>query len=323
MLLIIGSGKLGSPEWPRVSDGVKDLDIIGKYEDVISFIKRHLHTSVKPTDGGNKIIAKADGVSYQVIEAEIAWSGSVAEEMMQHCLQHNEIFYSREFDTEYMYLTDVQSLQLRMTHRYLKNSPHFHKTMQKIREAREKRIRGLLNRTYDTSSAFPVELMKRREDETYDYSHPKLNVSKENFFAADGVPYVYDHDSIHVSVARWVAGVPAYTKFSSGEVYSSKEKFFNECSQQTRIRAVVEESCVLAIERSLVPFNSISPAAAFSRALEKVCTSITSGWFREFAWEHYDEAVLEFDNNYSKFWDNFQNDVSHGLVSLYNESKMK
>jgi hypothetical protein len=28
-----------------------------------------------------------------------------------------------------------------------------------------------------------------------------------------------------------------------------------------------------------------------NKALDKVCTSITSGWFREFAWQNYDEVV--------------------------------
>ena len=53
---------------------------------------------------------------------------------------------------------------------------------------------------------------------------------------------------------------------------------------------------VLTIERSLVPYpGKKTPEQAYLMALEKVCTSITSGWFREFVWENY-EIASEFAN---------------------------
>jgi hypothetical protein len=61
----------------------------------------------------------------------------------------------------------------------------------------------------------------------------------------------------------------------------------------------------LALERSLVPFDWRSGEDyAFKKALEKVCTSITSGFFREYAWEHY-AAVI---NLYNKLGAGF---ISH------------
>jgi hypothetical protein len=54
---------------------------------------------------------------------------------------------------------------------------------------------------------------------------------------------------------------------------------------------VYEESCVLALERSQIPFPDASPRKSFEYALMKVCTSITSGFFREWAWEHYDDVL--------------------------------
>jgi hypothetical protein len=42
---------------------------------------------------------------------------------------------------------------------------------------------------------------------------------------------------------------------------------------------------------------------SFLKALEKVCTSITSGWWREFAWENYEAALAMHDRNYvDRFW---------------------
>jgi len=72
----------------------------------------------------------------------------------------------------------------------------------------------------------------------------------------------------------------------------SKE-LFDALPLQTRLNGVYEEASVLAIERSLAHHRG-DPNRAFMFALEKVCTSITSGWFRRFAWEHfYDVANMD------------------------------
>lgn len=178
-------------------------------------------------------------------------------------------------------IADVAPLEvlllLKMSHRYKKNSPHFFKTMQDIHALRK------------LGAKIPPELepvLKKREKETYTYAHPKLNVSKDTFFT-DEVGYIYDHDSIHEAIA--LLGKPAYTNYivEGAEVLTSKEKFFAQ-EEVTKLLGVYEETCVLALERSQVPFNfTIEPEKSFVFALQKVCTSITSGWFREYAWENF------------------------------------
>ena len=137
------------------------------------------------------------------------------------------------------------------------------------------------------------EVLKKREAETYNYAHPNLNVSSNDFFKGDEVPYIYDHDSIHEAIA--LLGEPAYKQYmkDGSEVMTSKEKFF-AAPEHVRLLGVYEESCVLALERSQIPFgDEVSPKESFVMALSKVCTSITSGWFREYAWEQYG-AVMHF-----------------------------
>ena len=57
-----------------------------------------------------------------------------------------------------------------------------------------------------------------------------------------------------------------------------------------------EEACVLALERSMIPFDfKPNPHKSFATALEKVATSITSGFFREYAYRNY-HAVLNLYN---------------------------
>ena len=87
--------------------------------------------------------------------------------------------------------------------------------------------------------------------------------------------------------------VPAYTKYmkDGAQVMTSKDKFF-AANEFVRLLGVYEESCVLALERSQIPHDfKPSPRYSFELALMKVCTSITSGWFREYAWENYDKVL--------------------------------
>jgi hypothetical protein len=155
-----------------------------------------------------------------------------------------------------------------------------------------------------------------RVRETYDYGHPKLNQSKKSFFSGDGVKYVYDHDSIHVAVAP--DGIPAYTFYQveGADVLTSREKF-EACDFVVRIRGVMEEAQVLALERSIIPFGTKSADEAFDIALEKICTSITSGWFREFAWENY-HSVKQFYVHYGKdYVHKFNEALALGNVKKY------
>ena len=203
-------------------------------------------------------------------------------------------------------------LAIKLSHRYKKNSKFFLKTMRDIQHLR-------------TCGAVVTpelaEWLPHRERETYVYAHPKLNVTSGEFFTGDGVNYVYDHDSIHLAVAicqrervvrtggtgvigqlvsygkTEIVTYPAYTFYmkDGSEVMTSKEKFFS-VPESVRLHGVYEESCVLALERSQIPHGlgkEGGPSArwSFEMALMKVCTSVTSGWFRCYAWESYDKVM--------------------------------
>jgi hypothetical protein len=100
------------------------------------------------------------------------------------------------------------------------------------------------------------------------------------------------------------------------EVQCSR-RLFEAVRPEIRLAAVYEESCVLAIERSLVPHPGVlTPEKAFLKALEKISTSVTSGWFREFAWENYDDAVALFraQEGQDRYEVRFEQGVRDGLV---------
>lgn len=182
--------------------------------------------------------------------------------------------------TGFYWATPDICLAIKTSHRFLKNNPFFLKTMAHIKYLRNKGV---------TLNEELQEIMLQRQKETLSYNHPKLDVNKSSFF--NDTIYTLDHDSIHEAVA--LAGRPAYTFYmkDGSEVMTSREKF-EALPEAIKLAGVYEETCVLALERSQVPNGFNIPAAtSFYMALEKVCTSITSGWFREYAWEHYQEVV--------------------------------
>lgn len=152
------------------------------------------------------------------------------------------------------------------------------------------------------------EFVKLRSKESYNYAHPKLNVTKDEFFKDDGLTYVYDHDWIHTVVA--LGDAPAYQSYVIDEVECSKEKFFEQ-PLDVRLNGVIEEACVLAIERALVPHGIMNEKQSFLYAYAKVATSITSGWFRKFAYDFGPEVLKRYPTGY---WDKFQEAVKAGPV---------
>lgn len=290
-MLIVGSQALHQHIW--LDRSFVDLDIIGTYDDIIDYVKSlpgELTKAYLFNDGKKHLFIKGG----KIIEAEIAWEGSTAEEFLTLMYKHIR------GDNNIATLNGLYTLK--MSHRYLRNSPYFLKTMSDI-----KLMRSIGAEITDDLMPF----FKRREKETYNYSHPKLNVLKKDFFNGDGVNYVYDHDSIHEAVKHQEHPAYYYFKPDTSEVAVSKE-MFDSIPEQIKLNSVLEESYVLAIERSQVPFpGRLTYLQSFEIALQKVCTSITSGWWREYAWENYGSVIDLYDYSYiDRFWAG----VNSGLV---------
>lgn len=301
-MLIIGSyslhlqGKSNKP-FPN------DLDIIGTLTEYNAFCKffQSIIVSAMPLNAKKfhiKFRDKKNPFGVINVEFEVAWENSSAEGLMKHIStqKNNKYHISNGADALVFDLADIDvCYALKMSHRYLKNNPFFLKTMRDIRylESCGAKIPENL-----------LEWFKFREKETYTYGHPKLNQDKKNFFNDDGVNYKYDHDTIHMIVKHLEKPAYEYYKPEGSDVWCDRDMFF-KCEKQIRLYGVLEESYVLALERCLVPFEfKTAPKQAFLMALEKVCTSITSGFFREFAYEHYDEVLKLYSDSYTtKFKD--------------------
>lgn len=304
-MLIIGSLAM-QHHFPQDNIIPRDTDLIGTLDEFRTWTRSFAKGDIilcKPLSATKMHVRDRDGWNY---EFEIAGDQTTNERLLDR--------YSAGIGITFAPLEVL--LMLKLSHRYRRNSPHFLKTMRDIQKLRAAGV---------VLDEWLEEVLEQREKETYTYKHPKLDVSKHAFFDGDGVNYVYDHDSLHLTQALTyketgnhadtlcpeVALYPAYTFYmkEGSEVMTSKEKFF-AVDEIIRLRGVYEETCVLALERSQIPFPEAKPRKSFEYALMKVCTSITSGWFREFAWENYDKIL-----------DIYEKEGEDGYLKRFNANK--
>ncbi len=139
------------------------------------------------------------------------------------------------------------------------------------------------------------ELTKKEFDK---FGNPNLNQSVKDFFD-DSVVKKYDHDYLHVLFAY--NDKPLYMSMQTdyNKAWCIKEMWDN-FSYSDKCKCVAEETYVIATERFQVNSNWKEPSKlSYMKALKKVCTTLTSGWFRDFAIDNYPEILKLYDH--SKF----------------------
>lgn len=129
----------------------------------------------------------------------------------------------------------------------------------------------------------------------FDNKYPKLNKTVSEFFD-DFVVKKYDHDYLHELVA--FNDKPMYTKMQTDPSRAWCEKLlWDTFTYEEKCQCVAEETYVIAIERFLVPTDwKHYTKLAYVKSLHKVCTTLTSGWFRDFAIDNYPYIFNLFDN---------------------------
>lgn len=281
-----------------------DLIVANKYESdtIVTFLK-WINAKTASVSRIDKFGVVSTALKFNGSMVEITYpekSGMSTDILIKQSTEWDDIYVFNGIECVVAPLSVLMSLK--WSHRFLRNSPHFLKTMRTIKNLQSLKI-----------SPHDSEWLELRMKETYDYSHPNLNVKKNEFFNSN-FDYVYDHDSIHEAVK--LLDRPAYTFYMDGnsEVKCSREAFFSQ-ERTIRLLGVLEETYVLALERSQIPNNfEIDPRVSFNIALEKVCTSITSGWFRDYAWENYDIISHMYNQSYI---DKFKHALKMGRIQPY------
>jgi hypothetical protein len=130
--------------------------------------------------------------------------------------------------------------------------------------------------------------------EVFPQGNPNLMQKVEDFFD-DYVTKKYDHDYLHTLFAY--QDKPLYTKLQKNPelAWCSKDLWYNLNSTE-KLQCIAEEVQVIATERFLVPKDwKYSARLAYSKALDKVCTTLCSGYFRDHAIDYYSSVMQLFD----------------------------
>jgi hypothetical protein len=123
-----------------------------------------------------------------------------------------------------------------------------------------------------------------------------LNMDKEAFFS-DAVKRIYDHDSIHESVAYGER--PMYDLLlADGETIQMNMAAIKAMSFEDQIKLYREEIYATALERWVIPSDyKISPRKAYAWAVQKTIVSLTKGWSARLLVENY-ELIRKPDMDY-------------------------
>jgi hypothetical protein len=125
--------------------------------------------------------------------------------------------------------------------------------------------------------------------EKYGDKTPSLK-QKTNDFFDDYVTKKYKHDDLHLATCYGERPLYESLKTDNDLVWCSKSKW-NSLSHSDQINCVREEAFVIALERYLINKKGYPAKFAFNNAVERICTTLTSGWFRDFAIENWAEIV--------------------------------
>lgn len=150
-----------------------------------------------------------------------------------------------------------------------------------------------LKRYSQDSSEYNALLNERITLTEKQFPQHKISLKKTvNEFFDDYVTKKYDHDYLHELYVHYDR--PLYERMQNSEVdsvFCFKEKW-QEFSHEDKIKCIQEEAYVIATERFLVPKDwNYSFRLAYYKAVCKICTTLTSGFFRDYAIDNFEEVM--------------------------------
>ncbi|SRR6266851_3061230 len=266
-----------------------DLDVFARESEVYNAIN-FMGLIIEKTKL-DKLLCKAPNGKH--VEIELALPGTSTELYLDWAEK-----IARLDQTEFYGLKmDVAPLQvlysLKRAHRHLPRM--FHKHVKDYNLLRE--LIGERDGFARVTAMRYKETVERERLKT-----PSLNKSAVEFFDDKVSNRTFIHDQIHEVMAHEERPMFEKIKIDPNKVACSKEKFFALTETQQR-RCVQEEAYVIALERAMIPMlfegeALANPYEAYKWAVMRICTTLCSGWFREFAVKNYDRIMFWYDKDY-------------------------
>ncbi len=290
-MLIVGSKAL-KYHFPNLNREVKDIDIIGTKGDIDYLIEILCPERVVSTKWLTTLfkIKKKDSF-FNTDNVEIL--NSTGSRSLSMYLKHRE--NSEPFLHGLRWASKEVLLSLKKSHINfpIKFNKHIIDYNILLNELKEDKLRNITKLNFQETKERFGELKT-----------PSLKNKTTEFFGQSEkfVKYFYVHDDLHKVMAHY--NQPIYSDMQIDESNAWCEKsIWDGFEFDKKIKCVLEEAYVIALERKIIPMlNGISvpitSKSAFEWSLMRICTTLCSGWFREFATDNWSKIVDQYDKDY-------------------------
>lgn len=287
----------------------KDYDVIGTKEELVKYLKDNydLVSSCKISRPGKYMIKLLAGQSLEFEVTDPYVPPGSCQTVLSRSRYQPTVLYS-EVNLECTVASPEILLAIKKSHlsvplkRWGKHMEDYHFLKSKVRV---------------DQLVFVHRILETQERITKRSAN--LNMTNEEFFAKSqpSVQRYYIHDDLHKATCYYKE--PLFTKIKiDPDKAACNEALFKKLSHLDQIRAVREEAFSIALERKIIPammtYKPVDRYKALQYALFRICTTLTSGWFREFAQDNYYE-ILDCDVDYVS---KFNNAVSLGTIKRTN-----
>jgi len=306
-MLIVGSKALNY-HFPELKREVKDIDIIGTKDDIKYLISALNPENVRDTENITTLFnIQTPNEFFNTKNVEIL-NADTSEALSEY------VKFEGNLGAGLKYASPEVLLSLKKSHihfpiKFEKHIQDYNFLLNKLKEDKLQRI---------TKINF-----QETEKRVGELKTPSLKKSTMNFFGqSDGyVKYFYIHDDIHRVMAHYDKPVYEDMQVDESSAWCEKDMWDNFTFEK-KAKCVLEESYVISLERKIIPMLNgcgqiISSKKAFDWAIMRICTTLCSGWFRQFATDNYIEIVKYYNPDYVK---KFLKSETDGLIKKQNHN---
>jgi hypothetical protein len=288
-----------------------DYDVIMSIEEFEEWTSKYgesIHSLYPTNENKYKAIVIKDGIKKQY-EIELGLEDTSSLLLLNNRIRVCDDIIDGFFGEKMLSLSLPYQMLTKRSHliypvHFEKNIEDYHLIKSLISD--DVKLDALMCKYYDLRYAEAKNRFKQRT--------PKLDITNEDFFSSKlPVEQYFVHDDIHEVMKHNDKPVYEMMKRDFNLAWCEKDMFF-DLPYEYQIQCVQEEAYVISLERYIIPqykddwydyFN------CYKKSLKRICTTLCSGWFRDFAIENYPEIIKQYN---PLFVDKFINAFESGKV---------
>jgi hypothetical protein len=296
-MLLIGS-RAAKILYPNARDAHRDWDILAFYPDVIKWVDQNkssiVHSKIRAD--GQKLFLHVQYSGKVVFEISLVSPGSSSAMFIEANKDQPEVsvagFHLKVARPETLLL--IKRSHVHLPIKWDKNIADYHFLKKRI--------------SLENASELELAAFQRRVEETNARAEDRINLNMRNeefFGKSEGtLSRFYHHDDLHAVTCYYERPLYESAKIDTDKALIPKSKW-DELSHIDKVRMVREECFAIALERVIIPKiekgDKYSADEAFGYALKRVSTTLTKGWFRDFAIENHPE-IRQNDRDFERLF---------------------